>query len=55
MRVLVDGLDLSGKTTLTASLAAELATRGRTVVEHKGFLADRHPARRALKRLPLVR
>ncbi|MFJ9743328.1 hypothetical protein [Streptomyces sp. NPDC101166] len=41
MRVLADGLDLSGKTTLTAALAAELAAWGRTVVEHKGFLADR--------------
>ncbi|MEU9457110.1 hypothetical protein [Streptomyces sp. NPDC048277] len=55
MRVLIDGLDLSGKTTLTAALAAELAARGRTVVEHRGFLAGRHPARRALKKLPLVR
>ncbi|MFJ3762554.1 hypothetical protein [Streptomyces sp. NPDC090080] len=55
MRVLIDGLDLSGKTTLTAALATELAARGRTVAKHKGFLADRHPARRALKKLPLVR
>ncbi|MCX4549615.1 hypothetical protein OG204_18695 [Streptomyces sp. NBC_01387] len=55
MRVLIDGLDLSGKTTLTAALAAELEARGRTVVEHRGFLADRHPARRLLKKLPLVR
>ncbi|MDQ0700904.1 hypothetical protein [Streptomyces sp. W4I9-2] len=55
MRVLIDGLDLSGKTTLTAALAAELEARGRTVVEHRGFLAERHPARRLLKMLPLVR
>ncbi|MEU7022342.1 hypothetical protein ABZ990_17010 [Streptomyces sp. NPDC046203] len=55
MRVLIDGLDLSGKTTLTAALAAELEARGRTVVEHRGFLSDRHPARRLLKQLPLVR
>ncbi|MGW8700683.1 hypothetical protein ACWGOK_27800 [Streptomyces eurythermus] len=55
MRVLIDGLDLSGKTTLTAALAAELEARGRTVVEHRGFLAARHPARRLLKKLPLVR
>lgn len=55
MRVLIDGLDLSGKTTLTAALAAELEARGRTVVEHRGFLTDRHPARRLLKKLPLVR
>ncbi|MFF8381644.1 hypothetical protein ACF07V_36750 [Streptomyces sp. NPDC015661] len=55
MRVFIDGLDLSGKTPLTAALAAELQARGRTVVEHRGFLADRHPARRLLKKLPLVR
>jgi dTMP kinase len=55
MRVLIDGLDLSGKTTLTAALAAELQARGRTVTVHRGFLADRHPARRLLKKLPLVR
>ncbi|WP_043224331.1 hypothetical protein [Streptomyces sp. NRRL F-5193] len=55
MRVLVDGLDLSGKTTLTAALADELEARGRTVLTRKGLLAPRHPARRLLRKLPLVR
>ncbi|MFI1191055.1 hypothetical protein [Streptomyces californicus] len=55
MRILVDGLDLSGKTTLVTALAAELESRGRSVLTHKGLLAPRHPARRALRKLPLVR
>ncbi|MFI5987315.1 hypothetical protein ACIBEA_41400 [Streptomyces sp. NPDC051555] len=55
MRVLVDGLDLSGKTTLVTALATELEGRGHPVVEHRGLLATHHPARRLLKRLPLVR
>ncbi|MFD8915551.1 hypothetical protein [Streptomyces sp. NPDC059575] len=55
MRVLVDGLDLSGKTTLVTALADELEARGRSVLTHKGLLAPRHPARRLLRKLPLVR
>lgn len=55
MRVLVDGLDLSGKTTLVTALATELEGRGHPVTRHRGLLATCHPARRALKRLPLVR
>ncbi|MGC5000563.1 hypothetical protein [Streptomyces sp. DT195] len=55
MRVLIDGLDLSGKTTLTHALMAELERRGQSVVPHRGFLAARHPFRRLLKKLPLVR
>ncbi|WP_406447136.1 hypothetical protein OG782_00220 [Streptomyces sp. NBC_00876] len=55
MRVLVDGLDLSGKTTLVTALATELEARGRQVAQHRGLLAARHPARRLLKKLPLVR
>lgn len=55
MRVLVDGLDLSGKTTLVTALATELEARGQQVAQHRGLLATRHPARRLLKKLPLVR
>ncbi|MGV9322542.1 hypothetical protein [Streptomyces sp. NPDC003660] len=55
MRVLIDGLDLSGKTTLTHALKAELERRGQAALPHRGFLATRHPFRRLLKKLPLVR
>ncbi|MFJ8331355.1 hypothetical protein [Streptomyces sp. NPDC094437] len=32
----VDGLDLSGKTTFVIALATELENRGHPVVEHRG-------------------
>ncbi|MGW2188588.1 hypothetical protein [Streptomyces sp. NPDC001719] len=55
MRILVDGLDLSGKTSLVGALVEEFAGRGHRAVRHRGLLAEHHPARRLLKKLPLVR
>jgi dTMP kinase len=55
MRVLIEGLDLTGKTTLSLAVAAEFTRRGRPAVRHRGMLTGRHPARAALRRLPLVR
>ncbi|ROR42992.1 hypothetical protein [Kitasatospora cineracea] len=55
MRILVDGLDMSGKTTLVATLIKTLETRGVTAVRHRGMLAEHHPIEPLLKRLPLVR
>lgn len=48
--VLVEGMDLTGKTTLSRLLVAELETRGLTAVHRRGFLASRHPMRRLLER-----
>jgi len=48
--VLVEGMDLTGKTTLSRLLVAELETRGLNAVHHRGFLASRHPMRRLLER-----
>ncbi|WP_031072060.1 hypothetical protein [Streptomyces sp. NRRL WC-3742] len=55
MRILVDGLDLSGKTTLTHALVGEFADRGVPAVRHRGMLAHHHPIEPILKRLPLFR
>ncbi|MFF4403817.1 hypothetical protein [Streptomyces sp. NPDC001404] len=55
MRILVDGLDLSGKTSLVGSLVEEFTAHGHRAVRHRGLLAEHHPARRLLKKLPLVR
>jgi dTMP kinase len=55
MRILIEGLDLSGKTTLALAVAEEFTRRGRPAVRHRGMLTARHPARRVLRRLPLVR
>ncbi|MET8698300.1 hypothetical protein ABZW10_05410 [Kitasatospora sp. NPDC004723] len=55
MRILVDGLDMSGKTTLVAALIKTLEARGVTAVRHRGMLAEHHPVEPLLKRLPLVR
>jgi dTMP kinase len=41
--VLIEGLDLTGKTTLARTLAAQLARSGIPVMHHRGFLARRHP------------
>jgi thymidylate kinase len=41
--VLIEGLDLTGKTTLARTLVAELARSGVPVMHHRGFLARRHP------------
>ncbi|GHE14815.1 hypothetical protein [Streptomyces alanosinicus] len=55
MRILVDGLDLSGKTTLVSALTTEFAARGRPAARHRGMLAAHHPLRPLLKKLPLVK
>jgi thymidylate kinase len=54
-RILVDGLDLTGKTTLTQAIVDALADRGVPAMQHRGMLAARHPVERWLKKLPLVR
>ena len=55
MRILVDGLDLSGKTTLVDTLLESLAARGVPAVRHRGMLAEHHPFEHLLKKLPLAR
>ncbi|MFI1184299.1 hypothetical protein ACH4UT_32830 [Streptomyces sp. NPDC020799] len=54
MRILVDGLDLSGKTTLVTTLIDTLADHGVPAVRHRGMLCEHHPLERLLKRLPLA-
>ncbi len=55
-RVLVDGLDLTGKTTLTAAIIAALGERGVPAVPHRGMLAGHYPLEQRLRRtFPLVR
>ncbi|MFE5868795.1 hypothetical protein ACFQ6V_09095 [Streptomyces roseifaciens] len=48
--VLIEGMDLTGKTTLATLLAAQLEDRGVRTVLHRGFLARRHPLRPVLDR-----
>ena len=55
-RILVDGLDMSGKTTLTRAVIAALAERGIPAQRHRGMLAGHHPLEQWLhRRFPLVR
>jgi thymidylate kinase len=55
-RILVDGLDLTGKSTLTAAIIAALGGRGVPVMPHRGMLAGHYPLERRLRRtFPLVR
>jgi thymidylate kinase len=55
-RILVDGLDMSGKTTLTRAIIAALAERGIPAQRHRGMLAGHHPLEQWLhRRFPLVR
>jgi thymidylate kinase len=55
-RILVDGLDLTGKTTLTAAIIAALAERGVPAVPHRGMLAGHYPLEQRLRKtFPLVR
>ncbi|MFJ5122389.1 hypothetical protein [Kitasatospora sp. NPDC088548] len=53
LRLLVDGLDLTGKTTLVDALLAHLAEQGVAARRHCGMLAARHPLEQALDRLPV--
>ncbi|MEV0846377.1 hypothetical protein AB0J21_10965 [Streptomyces sp. NPDC049954] len=55
MRILVDGLDLSGKTTLVTELLAAFERAGISAVRHRGMLSEHHPFEKPLKRLPLAR
>ncbi|MFD1935108.1 hypothetical protein ACFSKW_26900 [Nonomuraea mangrovi] len=55
MRILVDGLDLSGKTTLVEALAGEFGTRGIEAACHRGMLAEHHPLEPLLRKLRRVR
>jgi len=55
-RILVDGLDMSGKTTLTNAIVAELRRRGVPAKRHRGMLAEHHPLEQRLHGwFPLVR
>ncbi len=53
--VLVDGVDLAGKTTLVNALVEELSTRGVPAVRHRGMLAAHHPLEKALRQLSSAR
>ncbi|MEK8146151.1 hypothetical protein NKH18_47890 [Streptomyces sp. M10(2022)] len=53
-RILIDGLDLSGKTTLTDALLTMCAAQETAAVRHRGMLAEHHPLEKLLKRLPLA-
>ena len=56
LRILVDGLDMSGKTTLTEAIVAALAACGISAQRHRGMLAEHHPLEQWLHRtFPLVR
>ncbi len=55
-RILVDGLDLTGKTTLTAALISALGEHGVPAMPHRGMLAGHYPLEQWLRRtFPLVR
>ncbi|MFJ1756474.1 hypothetical protein [Kitasatospora sp. NPDC088134] len=53
LRLLVDGLDGSGKTTLVDALLEMMAEHGIEAVRHRRMLAQHHPLDEALKRLHL--
>jgi thymidylate kinase len=55
-RILVDGLDMSGKTTLTSAIIDALAEHGIAALRHRGMLAEHHPLEQWLHQaFPLVR
>jgi thymidylate kinase len=55
LRILVDGLDMSGKTTLTSAIIDALAGQGMAAMRHRGMLAEHHPLEQWLhRRFPLV-
>jgi dTMP kinase len=49
--VLIEGMDLTGKTTLARLLVDALVERGFAAVHHRGFLATRHPLRPVLDQI----
>ncbi|MBG0819050.1 hypothetical protein [Planomonospora sp. ID82291] len=53
--ILIDGLDMTGKTTLVQTLVTTLEQRGIPARSHQWMLAPRHPLAAALRRLPRVR
>jgi thymidylate kinase len=55
IRVLVEGLDLTGKTTLVQALVDVLTIRGVSARANRWMLAGRHPLSGPLRRLPRVR
>jgi dTMP kinase len=55
LRILVDGVDLAGKTTLVHALVAELESRGVPAARHRGMLSPHHPLDRALRQLSSAR
>ncbi|GAA2254409.1 hypothetical protein GCM10010232_49350 [Streptomyces amakusaensis] len=55
LRVLVDGVDMAGKTTLVRALVAELEHRGVPAVRHRGMLAGLHPLQPLLRQLSSAR
>ncbi|MFD9688399.1 hypothetical protein ACFWXO_21895 [Kitasatospora sp. NPDC059088] len=52
-RILVDGLDMSGKTTLVDTLLEQLGAAEVPAIRHRGMLAPHHPLAKALEHLPL--
>ncbi|MFG1879579.1 hypothetical protein ACGFIV_32575 [Sphaerisporangium sp. NPDC049003] len=55
MRILIDGLDMAGKTTLVRALIAEFASRGISATRHRGMLAEHHPLEQVLRQLSSAR
>ncbi|MFJ5819334.1 hypothetical protein ACIQGT_36400 [Streptomyces sp. NPDC093108] len=55
LRVLVDGVDMAGKSTLVQALVAELEERGVPAVRHRGMLAGLHPLQPLLRQLSSAR
>ncbi|MFB7124578.1 hypothetical protein [Kitasatospora sp. NPDC056273] len=53
--VMVDGIDLAGKTTLVEAVVRYLAERGVVARRHRGMLARRHPLDRPLRWLSMAR
>ncbi|MGW6499303.1 hypothetical protein [Nonomuraea angiospora] len=55
MRILIDGLDLTGKSTLVRELTSTLNERGIPAQDHRWMLGRGHPFATKLRRLPRVR
>ncbi|MFF7249927.1 hypothetical protein ACFZBU_39260 [Embleya sp. NPDC008237] len=55
MRILVDGIDMAGKTSLVHAVVAEFERRDIAAVRHRGMLAEHHPLEAVLRRLSSAR